>query len=130
MKLPLWPQSLFGRLLSASLAVIGATLIVIVVLIVRERRELLFWGSETAAIVEAIEATSGSLADLPQDARTEELERLRASPLSSTATPSRGGRRRNRISPQPQRRCGRGSRVSCRQGSTLPCVRRIVRPPG
>ena len=81
MRVQLWPQSLFGRLLSALLAAIGVTLVVIVVLIIRERRELSFWGSETAEIVELLEATAGSLAELPPAARAEEIERLRTSAL-------------------------------------------------
>ncbi len=42
MKLRLVPDSLLGRLLAALLAVVGVTLLVIVLLIVRERRDLTF----------------------------------------------------------------------------------------
>jgi hypothetical protein len=49
MKRRLIPDTVFGRLISALLAVIGVAVLVIVVLIVRERRDLKFWGGEAAA---------------------------------------------------------------------------------
>ena len=114
MRVQLWPQSLFGRLLSALLAAIGVTLVVIVVLIIRERRELSFWGSETRKSCELLEATAGSLAELPPAARAEEIERLRTSALvvDRDAEPRRPSCRRNRISLRLRRRCARGSRGS------------------
>ena len=39
------PQSLFARLLAALVGVVGITLLVIVLLIVRERRDLALWAS-------------------------------------------------------------------------------------
>ncbi|HZF31458.1 MAG TPA: ATP-binding protein [Gammaproteobacteria bacterium] len=81
MKLRLMPDSLFGRLLGALLAAVGVTLVVVVLLIVRERRDLLFWGGESAAIVNAIAETSTALAALPADARAAELARLHAAPV-------------------------------------------------
>jgi signal transduction histidine kinase len=74
------PDTLFGRLLAALLGAVGLTLLVIVLLIVRERRDLIFRGSETAALVAAIAATSESLAALPADARATEIQRLRGEP--------------------------------------------------
>jgi signal transduction histidine kinase len=86
------PQSLFGRLLLALLAAIGVSLLVIVALLLRERRELLSAGSETAAIVEVITATAQTLAALDRDARAAEVERLERGVLViSSAGQSRQG---------------------------------------
>lgn len=76
MRLTIVPQSLFGRLLLALLAAIGVSLLVIIALLLRERRELLSEGSETAAIVEAVASTAQTLAALEGGARAAEIERL------------------------------------------------------
>ena len=81
MKLRLVPESLFGRLLTALLAAIGITLVIVVALLLRERRDLLFSGSETAVLVETIAGTSGALAKLSGDERAAEIERLRREAL-------------------------------------------------
>ena len=57
MKARFLPESLFGRLLTALLVTIGITLLVVVALLLRERRESLFVGSDAAAIVSAIDTT-------------------------------------------------------------------------
>jgi signal transduction histidine kinase len=89
-RLAIVPQSLFGRLLTALLAAIGVSLLVIVALLLRERRELLSTGSETAAIVEVITATAQTLAALDGDAREAEIERLtRGTLVISSAGQSR-----------------------------------------
>jgi signal transduction histidine kinase len=75
------PDSLFGRLLAAMLAAIGVSLIVIVALLLQERRESLFSRSQTAAAVTAIAAAAKSLAALPAAQRAVEIERLRREPL-------------------------------------------------
>jgi signal transduction histidine kinase len=80
-KLRLLPDTLFGRLLGALLAVVGVTLLVIVLLIVRERRDLALLGGEASAIVNAIAATSTELASLQPEARSAEIARLQAEPL-------------------------------------------------
>jgi signal transduction histidine kinase len=74
------PESLFGRLLSALLVAIGVTLLVVVLLLVRERRDSLFVNSGAAAIVNAIDTTAEQLAALPPAERSEEIERLRRDP--------------------------------------------------
>lgn len=84
------PQSLFGRLLTALLATIGVSLLVVVALLLRERRELLSAGSETAAIVEVITSTAAMLAELDDAARGNEIERLeRGTLVISSAGQSR-----------------------------------------
>ena len=60
------PDSLFGRLLAAMLAAIGVTFVIIVALLLQERRDTLFSGSETAAVVTAIADAAESLAALPR----------------------------------------------------------------
>jgi signal transduction histidine kinase len=76
------PDTLFGRLISAVLGVVAVAVIVIVVLIVRERRELLFTGSEAEAISTTIAETTAQLAALSGDARAAEIERLVREPLT------------------------------------------------
>jgi signal transduction histidine kinase len=71
------PDSLFGRLLAAMLAAIGVTLVIVVALLLDERRESLFSGSETAAVVTAIGGAARALAGMPVSQRAEEVERLR-----------------------------------------------------
>ena len=70
------PDTLFGRLISAVLGVVAVALIVIVALVVRERSEYLFAGSEAEAIATTIADTVSQVAALSADARTAELERL------------------------------------------------------
>ena len=71
------PASLFGRLVTASLLAIGVTLLVVVALLLSERRDSLFVGSDAAAIVNAIDGTTAQLAKLPPAERSAEIERLR-----------------------------------------------------
>ncbi len=82
----LLPDTLFGRLISAVLGVVAVALLVIVALILRERRELLFAGSEAEAIATTIAETTAQLAALPADARPAEIERM----LREGLTISRG----------------------------------------
>ena len=82
------PDSLFGRLLTALVVAIGVTLLVIVALLLRERRDSLFVGSDAAAIVNAIDTTAEQLAALPAAARAEEIERLRREPPAVERTAS------------------------------------------
>ena len=74
------PASLFGRLLTAVLLAIGATLLIVVVLLLSERRDSLFAGSDAAAIVNAVDATAQRLAALNPAERGAEIERLHNEP--------------------------------------------------
>lgn len=73
----LLPQSLFGRLLGALIAVLFTTLLVIVVLILRERRDLALWGSGAWSSATTIAEASERLATLDPAARQVELENYR-----------------------------------------------------
>lgn len=73
----LLPQSLFGRLLGALIAVLFGTLLIIVVLILRERRDLALWGSGAWSSATTIAETSERLAALDPDARRAEVENYR-----------------------------------------------------
>ncbi|MEO8468016.1 MAG: ATP-binding protein [Gammaproteobacteria bacterium] len=76
----LMPASLFGRLLIALLLAIGATLLIVVALLLSERRDSLFAGSDAAAIVNAVDSTAQRLAALESAERSAEIERLRNEP--------------------------------------------------
>jgi signal transduction histidine kinase len=65
----LLPQSLLGRLLCALLGVIGITLLIIVLLILHERRELELWRSGASSATRSIVGLTTSLAKLPPDER-------------------------------------------------------------
>ena len=69
------PDTLFGRMLAAMLAAIGVTLVVVVALLLNERRESLFSRSDTAAVVSAIADAAKALASLPEPQRAEEIAR-------------------------------------------------------
>jgi signal transduction histidine kinase len=88
------PDTLFGRMLAAMLAAIGVTLVVVVALLLNERRESLFSRSDTATVVTAIADTAKALAALPEPQRAEEIARLRREPLlqGSRPPPRAGGR--------------------------------------
>jgi signal transduction histidine kinase len=87
----LLPDTLFGRLISALLGVVAVAVVIIVVLIVRDRRELLFAGSEAEALATTVAETVRQLAALPADARAIEVERLKREPLTiSRGTATRG----------------------------------------
>ena len=93
MKLKFVPDTLFGRLLMALLATIGISLVVIVALLLRERRDLLVARSDTAAIVNVIATAAEELAALPRDERSATVERLLREPLAidSAAAQARQG---------------------------------------
>lgn len=73
----LLPQSLFGRLLMALLSAIGLALLVIVALILHERRELALLTSGAWSTADNIAATSAELAKLDPHSRGEEIEEYR-----------------------------------------------------
>lgn len=80
------PQSLFARLLMALIGVVSITLIVIVLLIVRERRDLALWGSSAWNAAAVIAETSQKLATLDRAARVAAIEQYRAKPIEIEAT--------------------------------------------
>lgn len=80
------PDTLFGRLISAVLGVVAVAVLIIVALIVRDRRELLFAGSEAEALATVIADTVAQLTALTPDERVQEVERIRR----ETLTISRG----------------------------------------
>jgi signal transduction histidine kinase len=95
MKLRFVPDTLFGRLISALLAVVAITILIFVALIVRERRAYLFTGGEAGAIANAISETSVALAALSGDARALEIARL----AMESVTISRTGDFRQPLNP-------------------------------
>ena len=76
----LLPQSLFARLIGALLAVMVATLIMIAVLILRERSDLALWGSGAWNSATTIAEASEKLASLGAEERRAELQRYRDQP--------------------------------------------------
>lgn len=90
----LLPRSLFGRLMGALVAVLAVTLLLIVVLILRERRELALWGSGAWSAASTIAETSARLAALDEAGRRAELASYRTRRLEEFS------RRR----PPPQRK--------------------------
>ena len=82
MKLTWWPDTLFGRLLGAMLAAIGVTLVVIVALLLQERRDSLFSRTDTAAVVTAIATSAKTLAGLPPTERAQAVARLQRESLT------------------------------------------------
>ena len=89
------PDTLFGQLISALLAVVAITMLIFVALVVRERRAFLFSGGEAGAIANEVAETSIALAALPLDARAAEIARLAAEPI----TISRSGDLRQPLDP-------------------------------
>jgi signal transduction histidine kinase len=80
------PQSLFARLLAALVGVISVTLVVIVFLIVRERRDLALWGSSAWTAATVIAETSEKLAKLEPTARNAAIEQYRTDPIEIEST--------------------------------------------
>lgn len=74
---PLLPDTLFGRLFVATVGVIGAMLLVFVLLIVRERRELALLDSGSGSSATTIAETSEYLAGLPLQERDDARAKLR-----------------------------------------------------
>jgi signal transduction histidine kinase len=95
MTLRLFPDTVFGRLISALLAVVAITMLIFVALIVRERRAFLFTGGEAGAISNAVAETSVALAALSGEARAAEIARLAAESI----TISRSGDFRQPLNP-------------------------------
>ncbi len=85
----LYPATLFGRLVTALLLVVLITGIVIAWLVMREREEVVFWGGESADLVEFVATTSRELAGLPSAERTLRVRELRGSRLAVGERPDR-----------------------------------------
>lgn len=77
MRLPL-PETLFGRLFAATLAVVAAALLVLLSIVLRERRELAFAESGSSAAAANIVELSQQLATVPREQRDAVLDQLRA----------------------------------------------------
>lgn len=77
----LLPDTLFGRLFVAIVGVIGAMLLVFILLIVRERRELALLDGGAGSFATTIAETSEYLAGLSSQARDEARSKLRERPL-------------------------------------------------
>lgn len=76
------PDTLFGRLFVATVAVIGAMLLVFILLIVRERRELALLDSGAGSSANVIAETSEYLAGLPHEQRDDARTKLREQRMS------------------------------------------------
>jgi signal transduction histidine kinase len=76
MRLPV-PETLFGRLFAAIVAVVLAALLILLFLVLRERRELAFSESGSGAAAASIVELSQDLARLPPEQRDSVLAQLR-----------------------------------------------------
>lgn len=74
----LLPETLFGRLFAATLAVVAIALLLLLAIVLRERRELAFSESGSSAAVANIVEVSQQLARLPHEQRDAVLEQLQA----------------------------------------------------
>jgi signal transduction histidine kinase len=85
--LRLVPESLFGRLMLALVGAVGITLLVAVLLIVRERRDLALLGTGAWSTAQLIADTSTALASLPPSEREAAVAKLQAESLSTDDEP-------------------------------------------
>ena len=76
MRMPL-PETLFGRLFAATVAVVAMALLVLVSIVLRERRELAFSESGSSAAAANIVELSQQLAGVPREQRDSMLAQLR-----------------------------------------------------
>ena len=81
MRLPL-PETLFGRLFAATVAVVAAALLILLSIVLRERRELAFSESGSSAAAASIVELSQQLARVPPEQRDSMLAQLRADHVS------------------------------------------------
>jgi signal transduction histidine kinase len=77
MRLPL-PETLFGRLFAATVAVVALALLILLSIVLRERRELAFSESGSSATAASIVELSQQLANVPREQRDAMLAQLRA----------------------------------------------------
>ena len=76
MRLPL-PETLFGRLFAATVAVVAAALLLLLSIVLRERRELAFSESGSSAAAASIVDLSQQLARVPREERDSILQQFR-----------------------------------------------------
>ena len=116
----LYPDTLFVRLITALLLVVVITGLVIGWLIMREREEVVFWGGESAEVVEFLAGMTQEIGALPPVERQARVEALRRTPVTFARNFERpsGPRRRFHIAAaarsyekQLQRELGREYRV-------------------
>lgn len=81
MKISLLPQSLFARLLMGLTAAVGTALLFVVLLIVRERRDLVLWGSGAWNAATTIAQISTEVARLHDGERDFVLHKYRTEPV-------------------------------------------------
>jgi signal transduction histidine kinase len=89
----LLPDSLSGRLITAMLIVVCVTVAVLALLIMRERREVTFWGNDSSGVIGLMAQTSENLASLSASERKARLDQLRREPLLATEDDGRPFRR-------------------------------------
>ena len=77
-----YPDTLFGRLIAALLLVFLITGAVIGWLVMREREEVVYWGSESADVVEFLAEMTKEIATLPPAERLARVEALRRTPVT------------------------------------------------
>lgn len=138
------PDTLFGRLFVATVAVIGAMLLVVIVLIVRERRELALLDSGAGSSANTIAETSQYLAGLSMEARDDARIKLREQRLSPDDVRPPPPRMRDaeqaalerQFAAHLQRQLGSAYKVSTgpprtRRSEVIPLLfRRLEPPPG
>jgi signal transduction histidine kinase len=78
----LYPDTLFGRLMTALLLVFVITGVVIAWLVMREREEVVFWGGESADLVDFLASTTEDIAALPPEKRFARVAELRQTPVT------------------------------------------------
>ncbi len=91
----LFPETLFGRLIAALLLVVVITGVVIGWLVMREREEVVFWGGESADVIEFLAGMTKEIGALPPAERQARVEALRRTPVTFAQDVDR---------PLPQRR--------------------------
>lgn len=90
----LYPDTLFGRLMTALLVVVLVTGSVVAWLVMREREEVVFWGGESADLVEILASVSQEIAALPPEARPARVQELRQTPIAFGEDSDRQRKRR------------------------------------
>ena len=80
--MPVLPETLFGRLFGAIVAVVAVALLSLFLIVLRERRELAFSESGSSAAAASIVELSQQLARVPPEQRDEMLEQLRGDHVS------------------------------------------------
>lgn len=124
----LFPDTLFSRLITALLLVIVITGAVIGWLVMREREEVVYWGGESADVVEFLAGMTKEIAALPPTERRARVEALRQTPVTFAQGFDRPPAQRHRYDvaaaarsyqKQLQRELGRDYRVDVRPESRL-----------